>query len=129
MALGNISPSTSPSNRALQPPPSVPAPNPMDLFASQGLSSPTPSSPMPAPTAEAPDLLDPFDFAPPAYSQEKAPQISPGKALVFDKNGLKIELDRAAGDSEFHLVFRNSLPIPLENLLFQAAVPKVRGTC
>lgn len=48
--------------------------------------------------------------------------------MVFSKNGLSIEFrfDRVAGSSitSIHLQARNSNPSPLENFVFQAAVPK-----
>lgn len=56
-------------------------------------------------------------------------EIPPGDPLrVYDKNGLSIKvrrLSREGPNEGFALELSNSLPIAMEGLNFQAAVPKV----
>lgn len=97
------------------------------------MATASPTGPVSA--APAPDPFDILDFGSPSSS---GPAISSStqpnesrtakEVSLFDKNGFTARISRVGavdGGTEYRISYYNAIPVPMENLVFQAAVPKV----
>lgn len=74
-----------------------------------------------------PLVTDPFGAAPPSPSAALPPAVA-ASVEIYNRNGLTIVCDGVKSTAnpmvtDVRLTFRNSLALPMENFVFQAAVP------